>query len=186
MQKVFNDLLDLVFPNCCPGCDQPFVTGENHLCTSCELDLPLFEADEDIKDRFVGRIQVKDARSLLKFYHGGLVQKIMHNIKYRGDRDLGQYMGRMLINHFKSNHAFQNVDLIIPVPLHKFRLKTRGYNQSEILAAGIAEVLNVEVDALSVLRTRKSSTQTRKSRAERWENVSGIFQVSGNIFDPPI
>ncbi|MEN8248071.1 MAG: ComF family protein [Bacteroidota bacterium] len=179
MQKVLTDLLDLVFPNCCPGCGQPFVTGEEYLCTGCELDLPSFLPDEDIKDRFVGRIEVTDARSFLKFYHGGLVQKIMHNIKYRSDQELGEFMGRMLINHFSADKAFRDIDVIIPIPLHKSRLKSRGYNQSDTLARGMAEALGVIVDTQSVARVKKSETQTRKSRAERWNNVSGIFQVSG-------
>ena len=177
MLKVLHDFLDIVFPNCCPGCEQPFVTGEKHLCTNCELDLPMFDFNEDIKDRFIGRIEVKEARSLLKFYHGGLVQKIMHNIKYRGDRELGEFMGRMLARHFQRDAAFNDIDVIIPIPLHHSKQKSRGYNQSDTLARGIAEVLGAIVDTQSVIRTKKSSTQTRKSRAERWNNVSGIFQV---------
>lgn len=178
MQKVLTDLLDLVFPNCCPGCGQPFVTGEKYLCTSCELDLPMFQPNDDITDRFVGRIEVVDARSFLKFYHGGIVQKIMHSIKYKGDKPLGEYMGTMIINHFSADKAFENIDVIIPVPLHRSKLRSRGFNQSEILALGMAKAMGVDIDIKSVLRIRKSETQTRKTRAERWNNVSGIFRVS--------
>lgn len=180
MLKVLYDLLDLVYPNCCPVCGKAFVTGEEYICTSCELDLPMFYSNENIIDRFVGRIEVKDARSLFKFYHGGAVQKIIHSVKYKGDQQLGEYMGRMVIRHFQADGAFANIDVVIPIPLHRSKLKSRGFNQSDTLAKGMAEALNVNLNNQSVVRTKKSSTQTRKNRAERWNNVSGVFQVKGD------
>jgi len=180
MKKVLYDFIDLVFPNCCPGCDQPLVSGEQHLCTSCELDLPLYQANENIVNYFAGRLELADARAYLKFYHGGIAQKLLHQIKYKGEQDLGEYLGRMFIQHLGKEAAYNNVEIIVPVPLHKSKLRNRGYNQSEVLAKGMADVLGVGVESSSVVRIKKSETQTRKDRAARWQNVSGIFAVTND------
>jgi ComF family protein len=182
MKKVLHDFIDLVFPNCCPGCDQPLVSGEQHLCTSCEVDLPLYPANEDILQNFAGRLNLDEARAFLKFYHGGIAQNLLHHIKYKGDQELGEYLGRMFIQHLRKESAFNNVEVVVPVPLHKSKLRARGYNQSEVLAKGIADVLGITVDTSSVVRIKKSETQTRKDRAARWQNVSGIFTLTnGNL-----
>ncbi len=174
-----NDLIDLVFPDLCPGCDQPLAKGEEILCSSCEYDLPLFVVDKSIRQRFIGRISVVDARALLKFYTGGISQKLLHAIKYKGDKDLGKYLGKLFMARLMNNAVFNEIDIIVPVPLHHAKLRTRGYNQSLILAQGMALEWNIEVDEQSVVRMKKSETQTRKTRAERWHNVSGIFKVEG-------
>ena len=172
------DFIDLVFPDCCPGCDQPLVSGEEHLCTSCELDMPLYSPDENILSYFAGRIELADARAFLKFYSSGIAQKLLHFIKYKGDEDLGEYLGKYFMHHLREDAVFDHIDVIVPVPLHKSKLRARGYNQSEVLARGMAEILAVDVDSVSVIRLKKSETQTRKNRAERWQNVGGIFKVT--------
>ena len=180
MKKVLYDFIDLVFPNCCPGCDQPLVSGEQHLCTSCELDLPLYQANENIVSYFAGRLELADARAYLKFYHGGIAQKLLHQIKYKGEQDLGEYLGRMFMQHLSKEAAYSNVEIIVPVPLHKSKLRNRGYNQSEVLAKGMAEVFGIGVESSGVVRIKESETQTRKDRAARWQNVSGIFAVTND------
>lgn len=180
MKKVLHDFIDLVFPNCCPGCDQPLVSGEEHLCTSCELDLPLYAANDNILHYFAGRLELTEARAFMKFYHGGIAQNLLHHLKYKGDQELGEYLGRMFIRHLQKESAYKRVDVVVPVPLHKSKLRARGYNQSEVLARGMADKLGVTVDKTSIIRTRKSETQTKKNRADRWLNVSGIFEVTSN------
>ena len=180
MKKVLQDFVDLVFPNCCPGCDQPLVSGEVHLCTNCEFDLPVYGANEDILQNFAGRLKLVEARAFLKFYHGGLAQKLLHGIKYNGDQELGEHLGKMFMQHISRESTYAKVEVIVPVPLHKSKLRVRGYNQSEVLARGMADVLGVNIDVDSVIRIKKSETQTKKDRAERWQNVSGIFEVTND------
>ena len=182
MKKVLDDFIDLVFPNCCPGCDQPLVRGEEHLCTSCELDLPLYPANENITHYFAGRLELAEARAFFKFYHGGIAQNLLHHIKYKGDQELGEYLGKMFIQHLRKESAYNNVDVVVPVPLHNSKLRARGYNQSEVLANGMADSLGVAMDSSSTIRTKKSETQTRKNRADRWQNVSGIFEITNDNF----
>jgi ComF family protein len=180
MKNVLHDFIDLVFPNCCPGCDQPLVSGEEHLCTSCEFDLPLYAANDNILHYFAGRLELTEARAFMKFYHGGIAQNLLHHIKYKGDQELGEYLGRMFIRHLQKESAYKLVDVVVPVPLHKSKLRARGYNQSEVLARGMADILGVAVNTSSVIRTRKSETQTKKNRADRWQNVTGIFEVTSD------
>jgi ComF family protein len=180
MKKLLNDFVDLLFPNCCPGCEQPFVSGEEQLCNNCKLDLPVLPANEQILDLFAGRLQVFEARAFLKFYHGGIAQQLLHHIKYKGYRDLGEYLGHMFIGHISKEPAYTNVEMIVPVPLHKSKLRARGYNQSEVLAKGMADALGIKVNATSIRRRQKSETQTKKNRAERWQNVAGIFEPVNN------
>ena len=180
MKSFVTDLVDLVFPNCCPGCGAPFITGEEFLCSNCEIDMPLFPPTDQILDRFAGRVILNEARSYLKFYNAGIAQKLLHEIKYKGDTGLGEYLGKMFIRHITTEKAFANIDVVIPIPLHKSKLLSRGYNQSYFLAKGMAEELKIKVDDETVVRYKKSETQTRKSRAERWQNVSGIFQITND------
>ena len=180
IKKVLHDFVDLVFPNCCPGCEQPLASGEEHLCTSCELDLPVFPANENILQIFAGRLKLAEARAFLKFYNDGIAQQLLHYIKYKGDQNLGAHLGNMFMRHLEEDVVFAQVDVIVPVPLHVSKLRARGYNQSEVLASGMAAILDVDVDTTSVTRLKKSATQTRKNRAERWQNVSGIFAVTND------
>ena len=101
---------------------------------------------------------------------------MIHELKYRGRQDIGRELGKMLGYELKHT-SFALTDLIVPVPLHKKKLRIRGYNQSECIAIGLSEVLGITVDYESVVRVHQSDTQTRKSRYERWENVEGIFEV---------
>jgi len=180
MKKVLHDFIDLVFPNCCPGCEQPLVTGEAHLCTSCELELPCFAVNENILNYFAGRIELAEARAFIKFYSGGIAQKLLHQIKYQGNKALGEHLGKMFIQHLQSEPVYGNINVAVPIPLHKSKLRARGYNQSEVLAQGISQILAINIDLTTVVRTKKSETQTRKSRAERWQNVEGIFVVKND------
>ena len=123
-----------------------------------------------------------DARSYLKFYNAGVSQKLLHEIKYKGDKALGEYLGSVFIRHLSTEKAFKNIDVVVPIPLHKSKLLSRGYNQSYFLAKGMAQELKIKVDDETVIRAKKSETQTRKSRAQRWQNVSGIFQVTNDSF----
>lgn len=74
--------------------------------------------------------------------------------------------------------GFRNIDLVVPVPLHKKKQRKRGFNQSECIARGIAEAMEKPIHSASVIRAIHTGTQTRKSRYERWLNVESIFRVT--------
>lgn len=126
---------------------------------------------------FWGRLAFEHATSFLYFKKGGKVQRLMHQFKYKGHKEIGIEAGKWFGHELKRSPYFQDLDLIIPVPLHPKKLRKRGYNQSDYLAKGLSIGLGVSMDADTLVRTSYSSTQTRKSRYERWENVSRIFQL---------
>lgn len=147
------------------------------------LNLPLVDSAEYkelIHARFYGRFNFEHCFSYLKFNKGGLSQKILFALKYQENTEIGRYFGGLAASSIK-NQAFSNTfDLIIPVPLHKKRLRSRGYNQSDYLADAMGKVLNVTVNKEVVTREKYSESFTRKNRLERTDHLSEIFEVKNH------
>lgn len=173
------DFLNLFFPNLCQACGKPLVRKENILCLSCLYKLPRtnFEKHENnpISRIFWGRANIHAATSFLFFNKGGNVQKLIHQLKYKGNTETGRYLGVLFGNDLKKSDLFKSVDLIIPVPLHKKKLHTRGFNQSDVIAEGIGEAMKIHAKTDTLYRIEHTETQTKKSRYKRWENVKGKF-----------
>lgn len=119
--------------------------------------------------------------SLLYFSKDSVVQNLLHALKYHGHRELGEYLGRLIGRALQDSEHFKDLDVIIPLPLFKEKEKKRGYNQSTILCEGISKETGIPVMADNVIRTIHTETQTKKHRRDRWENVEGIFKVTGTI-----
>ena len=154
--------------------------GEKIICTECLIHLPRsnyhrFE-DNPVAKVFWGRIQIDNATAFYVFEKGSKYQKLIHKMKYKGQKEIGFELGKMFGEDLNST-TFQSIDKIIPVPLHPRKLKKRGFNQAELIARGLAESMNKPVEVKSLNRVVANPTQTRKTRIERWENVSGIFKV---------
>jgi ComF family protein len=132
------------------------------------------DPENEVAQMFWGRIPVERATSFMYFVKGSRYQQILHELKYNGQRQIGPAMGRMFGSELK-NTPFSTAEIIIPVPLHPSKLKKRGYNQSELIALGIGEVLHLPVETAMISRTADTRSQTHKSRYERWENVRYIF-----------
>ena len=175
------DFLNLFFPNLCQACDKPLVRKENILCISCLYKLPKtnFELHENnpISRIFWGRANIHAATSFLFFNKGGHVQKLIHQFKYKGNKETGRYLGELLGNDLKKSSLFNTIDLIIPVPLHKKKLHKRGFNQSDIIAEGISKSMLIPANTDILHRLEHTDTQTKKARYTRWENVKGKFGV---------
>lgn len=133
------------------------------------------QKENPVERLFWGKIPVERATSYLYYRKGSDFKQILHRLKYGGQKEIGEAMGRYMAAELRSCGFFEGVDVIVPVPLHKKRLKQRGYNQSEWIARGISAVTGIPVDAYSVAREKNTETQTRKTIMERWENVDGIF-----------
>lgn len=182
LKEYTTDFYRLFYPQLCGACDVPLAKGEEHLCFSCKLELP-FTNFEKIKDNpvekmFHGRLNLEFAASLLFFSKGERVQNIMHNIKYNEQKELAVFMGRIFGERLQNNQYLNDVTTIIPVPLHPQKQHLRGYNQSELFAEGMNEILNVEVMTNVISRDINTETQTQKNRMERWENVGKAFTVN--------
>ena len=145
------------------------------------MDMPRtnwhLEKDNPVEQQFWGKFPLERATSYFLYHKGSDFRHILHQLKYEGREDIGRTMGRFMAEEIRSSGFFDGVDFIVPVPLHPRKLRERGYNQSERLSEGIAEVTGITMDVRAVCRRVYSQTQTRKSAYERWENVAGIFEV---------
>ena len=173
------DFLSLIFPNQCLCCETPLVHQERILCTKCDVGLPRTHFhlvdDNPIEEVFWGRVNIEKASSYFLFKKGSKYQKLMHHLKYKGRYDVGVYLGRKYGSELMQNSYFDDVDIIVPVPLHPRKERKRGYNQSLAIAEGFSEVMGKKVEENVLYRRLYSETQTRKGRFERWENMNNIF-----------
>lgn len=130
-----------------------------------------------LEKKFWGRLSLTAGMSEFYFSKDSIVQNMIHELKYRGNKDAGKFFGNLVGKSLLNSNRF-NVDLIIPLPLFERKEKMRGYNQSELIANGIAEIINKPVIRNNVIRKVFTETQTKKHRLERWKNVATVFQVN--------
>jgi ComF family protein len=172
----------LFYPRVCVLCRLALVKSERQLCAFCLRKLPktriLNAAHNPVFDIFRGRIPIRNAGAFLVFRSGGIARQLLHEIKYKDNRDLAIWLGELYAAELIETGMMQ-VDFIIPVPLHRRKQKQRGYNQSEAFALGIGDKWKVPVHTDLLLRKTFTQTHTRKSRWERWRNVQEVF-VAGN------
>ncbi|GHT76997.1 amidophosphoribosyltransferase [Bacteroidia bacterium] len=161
---------------------------EAFLCLSCFQKLPKTNyhhcADNPAFDRFLGKVPVCKATAYLYYNKGGLGQKLVEKIKYRGNIYLGKWLGAYLAGDMLSSGFFDDVDYLIPVPLHPHKQRQRGFNQSEVIAQGIASVTGIPVKTNILYRRKANVSQTRKGVYERWKNTEGIFDVKNSDLLP--
>jgi ComF family protein len=175
------DFISLLFPQLCAACRASLVGGEHLLCTDCLYNVPLtnfhLQPDNIVAQQFWGKMPVEAAYALYYFTKGGKVQNIMHQLKYNGMQQIGILLGSIAGAQLVQNEIFNNADIIIPVPLHKKRMRERGYNQSVCFANGLAQKMNAVVELDNLVRTVATETQIRKSRFARFENMREVFEV---------
>jgi len=180
-QTYLADFVSLLFPQLCPACGESLMAGEHVICTDCRFNLPFtnfhLQPDNIVARQFWGKVNLEAAYALYYFAKGGKIQNLMHHFKYRGMQQIGVLLGNIAGGQLTKNDIFKTVDIIIPVPLHKKRLRQRGYNQSTCFANGLAEKLNTPVDETSLVRTKATETQTHRSRFSRFENMQEVFAV---------
>lgn len=183
VKEYFLDLFELIYPNICVTCQRKLLKGEDVICITCDSELPLTEywrdTENPVSKRLWGRVEIQGAASFLEFRKGGKVQRLVHQLKYKGRQDIGTYLGRSLAFYLsQKDSVIKDVDLVVPVPLHWKKMKQRGYNQSTPFAKAIAEYLKVPFSETALERQYENVSQTRKKRYDRWGNVEGIFSVA--------
>jgi ComF family protein len=180
LRNVISDFASLFFPEYCLGCSQGLVKGEEILCTRCLSQLPrtgyLDTPENPIKEKFIGRLPIKEAWAFLRFRKEGIVQHLLHQLKYNNQPEVGIRLGKLFGMELKKRGLSQ-FDLIVPLPLYVSRQKNRGYNQSAKFAEGLSSSLGIPINLNSCIRLKNTQTQTQKNRSERWENVEHAFQV---------
>ncbi|MBX7242076.1 MAG: ComF family protein [Bacteroidia bacterium] len=179
---MFKDLIQLIFLHGCHSCGQPLTLQEKQVCLNClsqleETHFHLKPKDNPLYYRFAGKVSVEGVSSLFYFDKKGKIQKLLHALKYHDFPEVGNLMGEYWGETLRDSDFIRDIDTIIPVPLHKRKMISRGYNQSEKIAEGLQSVLKIPFSTEIIKRTRKTETQALKSRLERWTNVADAFIV---------
>ncbi|MES2701122.1 MAG: ComF family protein [Bacteroidota bacterium] len=173
-------MLHMLYPALCEGCAKPLIAAEEVLCIGCEQQLPETKyhhaEDNETALRFAGRVPFHYATSYAFFTADGLLQHLIHELKYRDKKDIGPYLGAKFGRSLQPVPHLRGIDMVIPVPLHPAKKAFRGYNQAMLIAEGIAKQLGIPASE-QLLRIRETESQTNKSRSERVNNMQGAFRV---------
>jgi ComF family protein len=184
IKNYLQGLVSIFYPGICAACGSVLFFNEQALCLKCYADLPRtgFHADSDneVARLFWGRIPIRNATSFIIFNKDSRYRGILHALKYKGQRNIGIEMGRLFGLELRDT-PFAGADIIHAVPLHSARMRKRGYNQSELIANGMAKVLQIPVMNNLIVRTANTGSQTSKPRYERWENVRDTFRISSPL-----
>lgn len=179
---MFHDFINLFYPSLCQICEKELLKNERVICVECLHELPVTSYqpnnENPVKKVFYGRMKVEEADALLIFQKKGSVQKLIHQLKYKGQREIGAFLGEWMGANLKENRNFSEIEAVIPVPLHKKKLKSRGYNQVEDFGKEIGKALQVPYINNVLLKRSFSTTQTIKARLARWGNMEETFVLA--------
>jgi ComF family protein len=180
-KELKNSLLHILFPHVCDGCGSDLINEESTLCIKCIAEMPgtnfHLHTNNPVEKIFWGRVPITGATAQYYFTKESLMQSLMHQVKYKGNKELGKQLGRLMGYDLQKSNRFNTVDLLVPLPLFPSKEKRRGYNQATVLCEGIAEIMNIEIASDVIVRTQYTETQTRKGRIERWQNMEGKFEL---------
>lgn len=179
---MINYLIDLFFPKVCAGCHTLLLANETVICTRCRHEMPLTQYHLDIKNeavkKFYGKIDIHHASAFLYFNKKGMVQELIHNLKYKGQEEIGIVLGNWYVEDLKKLDLEIPFDIVIPVPLHKRKFRERGYNQVTTFGKALAEGLEIPFDDTLLYRKKYSKTQSKKNLSGRAENIANLFDVT--------
>ena len=181
LNSYLNHFAHLFFPQVCEGCGNDIIENGSLLCAECLLNLPetnfIREPNNPVEKVFYGRIQIEAAGSAFYFTKHSLLQHLILQLKYHGNKEIGFYLGKLLGYRLAQTNRFTSVDTIIPLPLNLRKERKRGYNQAAIIAEGITAVWQKQVQRNSVQRLAFTETQTHKNRIARWQTMEGVFET---------
>jgi len=181
LTKIINAINTILLPPSCFGCNVHLIRGEELLCTTCRYELPLtdhsFGIENQVDRLFYGRVPIKKACSFLYYTTNGIAKNLLHHLKYKNQEVIGDFFGDWYGSILAEDKALEQIDYVIPVPLHPKKLKLRGYNQ----VARFGKKLALHLDALfledGLVKTSNTKTQTQKSRLLRWQSQQQLFLV---------
>jgi len=182
LTQTFCNFTHLFFPHICEGCGTDILNNDAMLCAACHEQLPETSFIENTgnltEQKFYGQLNVQAAGAAYYFTKDGMLQHLIKQLKYHGNKEIGFYLGRQLGNYLAHTNRFNDADLIIPLPLNPRKEKKRGYNQSAVIAEGIAGIWSKPVDTTIVERRIFTETQTHKDRISRWQSMRNVFAVT--------
>ncbi|MCO5247393.1 MAG: hypothetical protein M9887_00365 [Chitinophagales bacterium] len=179
ISQTFSGLYSFVYPNTCPGCNRSLTKWEKNICNICLKNLPVIalsnENDSILQTRLMGRVYLTQAYSMMRFYKGSLSQKLIHSLKYRNKPLVGVELGKMFGEQLKPFLQIQENSILVPVPLHPHKYQIRAYNQSEKIAEGLSQTLNIPVVTDALERKGFHVSQTQKHKEARWLEIKNDF-----------
>lgn len=179
---MFKSIINLFFPPVCASCHSFLVTNENVICTLCRHNLPLsnhhLNRENEAFKKFYGRVPIEHASAFLYFHKKGIVQELIHNLKYKGREEIGTVLGEWHAGDLLDSKILQTVDEIIPVPLHKRKLRERGYNQLTTFGNALSEKWSIPFNSKLLIRKVYSKTQSKKTFLNRSEGIDTVFDVT--------
>ncbi|HVF96566.1 MAG TPA: phosphoribosyltransferase family protein [Flavisolibacter sp.] len=181
LTDIKESILHLLFPHVCEGCGTDVLQQDHFLCLHCHASLPKTEfhlyPNNPVEKIFHGRLRIQNATAQYYFSKQSRMQHLMHSLKYKGNKDVGIYLGKLMGFALAETAHFQPIDALVPLPLFPSKEKRRGYNQATVLCEGIADVLHKPILTDVVIRTVHTDSQTAKNRVQRWQNMEGRFQL---------
>jgi len=181
LQNYLSDFSHLFFPHNCLGCGSDVLDDEQMLCTQCFTELPetgfFAQPNNTVEKIFYGRVPLTKAGSAFYFTKNSLLQNIVVELKYRNNKDAGLLLGHLTGYQLQQSKRFDDVDVMVPLPLNPKKEKQRGYNQAALIAKGISEISGIPVNTTAVKRAVFTETQTHKDRVSRWQNMQDVFVV---------
>jgi len=179
---LWDDFISLLFPRLCFGCGNHLMRNETLICTECFVMIPRtnyhLKPDNLVEQLFWGRCMIEKAAAFSYYTRDSRIRRLIHQLKYKGVKEIGPELGRIYASTLKSSGFLDDIDIIIPIPLHPSKKRQRGFNQSDLISQGISDVSGIRVDTKLLVRKTVTKTQTRKSRFDRWTNVQDIFRVT--------
>lgn len=179
--SLWDDFVSLIYPSYCLACEQALVKGEQTVCTICRASLPLtnyhYEKENPVKTRFYGQVPIAYVWPYLRYSRLGIVQKLLQQLKYKNHPEVGQLLGQLYGGELRRAGLFEQIDVVVPVPLHPRKQRQRGYNQATVFAQGLVEQSELTLDESLLIRTRYTETQTKKGKESRWQNVQEVFDA---------
>ena len=181
LKKLLAYATNIFYPHLCIGCGSDLLSHNALLCLGCINELPhtSFETypNNPIERMFIGRLKLVAATSGFYFSKGELMQVLVHDLKYNGNKEAGIYLSEIMGENLLKSGRFNNIDYLIPLPLFADKEYKRGFNQAEVICDGLSNSMHIPVLAKNVVRIRFTETQTKKHRTERWDNVNESFKV---------
>jgi len=178
---MFKSVVNIFFPKVCYACLGTLNDNEDAICVDCRHDLPVtnFHLDDSdaVKKVLYGRCKIEHGTALFRFEKKSLVQQLIHGLKYRGYQNIGFVLGNWLGGELQELEAYRDVDVVVPVPLHKKKLRSRGFNQVEKFGQQIAEALNAEYLDQVLVKISNNKSQTTKGRIARLINSDELFAL---------
>ncbi len=179
---MFLSLINLFFPKVCSGCHSFLLTNESVICTTCRHNIPLtnhhLNLENEAFKKFYGKIDVSFAMAMLYYNKKGIVQELIHNLKYKGHQEIGTVLGEWYAKELEKSELIKTVDCIIPVPLHQKRRKERGYNQIETFGRALSTTLDIPYNDKLLYRKKHTQTQSKKTLLNRSEGITHVFDVA--------